>query len=75
MARTKDPGDPANRAQDLGVIFGKMLRIDPRGSRKQGDRYTVPKSNPFVKDKDAQPGDLGVRPAQPVALVLRPPDP
>ncbi len=52
---TKDPGDPANRAQDLGVIFGKMLRIDPRGSRKQGDRYTAPASNPFVGVKGALP--------------------
>ncbi len=50
---TKDPGDPENRAQDLGVIFGKMLRIDPRGSRKEGDRYRVPASNPFVKTKNA----------------------
>ncbi len=50
-----DPGDPENRAQDLGVIFGKMLRIDPRGSRKDGDRYGVPRSNPFVKKKGAQP--------------------
>jgi pimeloyl-ACP methyl ester carboxylesterase/glucose/arabinose dehydrogenase len=52
---TKDPGDPANRAQDLSVIFGKMLRIDPRGTRKPGDRYTVPASNPFVKVRGAQP--------------------
>jgi glucose/arabinose dehydrogenase len=50
-----DPGDPANRAQDLGVIFGKMLRIDPRGGRTDGDRYSVPKSNPFVGKKGAQP--------------------
>ncbi len=52
---TADPGDPSNRAQDLSVIFGKMLRIEPRGSRKQGDRYTVPPSNPFVKKAGAQP--------------------
>ncbi len=50
---TKDPGDPEDRAQDLGVMFGKMLRIDPRGSRKEGDRYRVPASNPFVKTKGA----------------------
>jgi glucose/arabinose dehydrogenase/pimeloyl-ACP methyl ester carboxylesterase len=52
---TTDPGDPANRAQDLGVIFGKMLRIDPRGSRKDGERYSVPRSNPFVGKKGALP--------------------
>jgi glucose/arabinose dehydrogenase/pimeloyl-ACP methyl ester carboxylesterase len=52
---TKDPGDPENRAQDLGVMFGKMLRIDPRGSRRDGDRYSVPRSNPFVRTKGALP--------------------
>ena len=48
---TKDPGDPDNRAQDLGVIFGKMLRIDPRGSRKEGDRYSGPRVQPVREEQ------------------------
>jgi glucose/arabinose dehydrogenase len=45
------PGDPHGEhgnAQDLGSLFGKILRIDPRGSGP-GD-YTVPASNPFHGD-------------------------
>jgi glucose/arabinose dehydrogenase len=39
-------GDPANRAQNLGDLLGKLLRIDPAPS---GDKpYTVPSDNPFV---------------------------
>jgi glucose/arabinose dehydrogenase len=33
-------------AQNLGSLFGKILRIDPRASG--GQPYTVPKTNPFV---------------------------
>lgn len=50
-----DPGDPENRAQDLGVIFGKILRISPRRGRKDGARYGIPDSNPFVRRRGAQP--------------------
>jgi glucose/arabinose dehydrogenase len=39
-------GDPEDRAQDLGTLLGKMLRIDPRPGR--GRPYTVPRDNPFV---------------------------
>jgi glucose/arabinose dehydrogenase len=39
-------GDPGNRAQDLGTLLGKMLRIDPRPSG--GLPYTIPADNPFV---------------------------
>ena len=46
-------GDPHRYGQNLGVLYGKLLRIDPRAS---GSRpYTVPDSNPFV-------GRNGVRP-------------
>jgi glucose/arabinose dehydrogenase len=38
--------DPGNRAQDLGTLLGKMLRIDPR--RSGSKRYRSPRSNPFV---------------------------
>lgn len=36
-------GDPANRAQNLGDLLGKMLRIDVDGAT-----YTLPPSNPFL---------------------------
>ncbi len=37
-------GDPSNRAQDLGELLGKMLRIDVDG----GPPYAIPPGNPFV---------------------------
>ena len=38
--------DPQDRAQNLGDLLGKLLRIDPAPS---GDRpYTIPPDNPFV---------------------------
>lgn len=46
--------DPHNYGQNLGVLFGKVLRLDVDG--KEGDRkYRIPKDNPFV-------GKEGVRP-------------
>lgn len=50
-----DPGDPENRAQDLGVLFGKMLRISPRRGRVDRARYGIPDSNPFVDRRGAEP--------------------
>jgi glucose/arabinose dehydrogenase len=41
-------GDPQNRAQNDGVLLGKMLRIDVDG----GSPYGIPPDNPF-----AGPGD------------------
>jgi len=38
--------DPQNRAQDLGTLLGKMLRIDPTPSGSLP--YTIPSDNPFV---------------------------
>lgn len=52
---TDDPGDPENRAQDLGVIFGKILRISPRRGREGGARYGIPDTNPFVDKRGAEP--------------------
>jgi len=46
-------GDPENRAQNLGTLIGKILRIDPTPSG--GGAYTVPADNPFV-------GMQGIRP-------------
>ena len=43
--------DPPDNGQKLSSHLGKMLRIDV--SPEKG--YTVPKDNPFVSTKDAQP--------------------
>lgn len=37
-------GDPDNRAQDIGELLGKLLRIDV----SQGPAYAIPPDNPFV---------------------------
>ncbi len=47
-------GDPQGNGQDLGVLLGKLLRIDPTPAA-DGSPYTVPADNPFV-------GRAGVRP-------------
>jgi glucose/arabinose dehydrogenase len=41
-------GDPGNRAQNPGVLLGKMLRIDVDG----GSPYAIPPDNPFVGPGD-----------------------
>jgi glucose/arabinose dehydrogenase len=41
-----DANDPGNRAQNLDVLLGKMLRIDPKPGG--GRPYSVPPSNPLV---------------------------
>jgi glucose/arabinose dehydrogenase len=46
-------GDPQNRAQDLGSLFGKIMRIDPTPSN--GGPYTIPADNPFVGRSGARP--------------------
>ena len=45
--------DPGNRAQDLGTLLGKILRIDVNG----GLPYAIPASNPF--QNDGNPNTLG----------------
>ena len=40
------PGDPAGNAQNLNVLLGKLLRIDPVPSGAKP--YTIPADNPFV---------------------------
>jgi hypothetical protein len=47
-------GDPMNLAQNLGSVFGKILRIDPLGTDAKNGKYGIPKSNPFV----GKPGAL-----------------
>ncbi len=43
-------GDPGNRAQDLGSLLGKILRLDVEGSP-----YAIPSDNPFASDPQARP--------------------
>jgi glucose/arabinose dehydrogenase len=54
-----DPqGDPHRNGQNLGVLLGKMLRIDPRmsdGSLPPGGPYAIPPDNPFVDRTGARP--------------------
>jgi glucose/arabinose dehydrogenase len=40
-------GDPGNRAQDVGSLLGKMLRINVNGSTSSRN-YRIPSSNPYV---------------------------
>ena len=47
-------GDPLKMAQNMGSIFGKILRIDPLGATSPNKKYGVPATNPFV----GQPGTL-----------------
>ncbi|MFQ5527823.1 MAG: PQQ-dependent sugar dehydrogenase [Thermoanaerobaculia bacterium] len=43
-------GDPGNRAQNLGSLLGKMLRIDV----DRGEPFAIPDDNPFVGDPEAR---------------------
>jgi glucose/arabinose dehydrogenase len=48
-------GDPFNMAQNLGSIFGKLLRLDPLGTNGRNKQYGIPSDNPFVRTSDALP--------------------
>ncbi|MBR9845331.1 MAG: T9SS type A sorting domain-containing protein [Algicola sp.] len=43
--------DPGNRAQDLGLLLGKILRIDVDGT--SNGNYGIPPDNPFVGNSTA----------------------
>lgn len=47
-------GDPGNRAQNLNVLLGKLLRIDPK-RQPDGKPYGIPADNPFVGRAGARP--------------------
>ena len=47
------PWDPLNLSQNLGRVFGKILRIDPLGTNSANGRYGVPADNPFTLDSCA----------------------
>ncbi len=44
-------GDPHGNGQNLGVLLGKLLRLDVSGAKG----YTAPSSNPFVTTPGARP--------------------
>ncbi|MFT4611106.1 MAG: glucose/arabinose dehydrogenase [Glaciecola sp.] len=49
-------GDPANRAQNLSTLLGKILRIDVDVTPEQitaGTTYLIPADNPFVSTSSA----------------------
>ena len=46
-------GDPQQRAQNLGQLFGKIMRIDPTPSGSTP--YSIPADNPFVGRPGARP--------------------
>ena len=45
-------GDSGN-GQDLSNPLGAILRIDPHGTNGPNGQYGIPKTNPFVDDKNA----------------------
>lgn len=47
-------GDTGNRAQNLGTLLGKFVRIDPR-KPSPGKPYGIPPDNPFLKTPGALP--------------------
>jgi len=48
-------GDPRKNAQNLGSLLGKLLRIDVTSKPEDGQKYVIPKDNPFVKTNGAKP--------------------
>lgn len=56
-----DGGDPGNRAQNINVNLGKMLRIDVNGDLTPGT-YGIPGDNPYVGvDGNDEIWAIGVR--------------
>ena len=56
-------GDPMNMSQNMGSLFGKILRIDPLGTNSRNGKYGIPADNPFVR-REGTLGEiyaLGVR--------------
>jgi hypothetical protein len=43
-------GDELDLAQNLGSVFGKILRVHPLGSNSANGRYGVPADNPYASD-------------------------
>ena len=54
MGDTGPQQDPNGHAQNLGLLLGKMLRIDV-DRRDAGLAYAIPADNPFCERADARP--------------------
>ena len=63
--------DPEHHAQNPDQLLGKMLRIDVNVPDSDPIGYRIPPDNPFVGHGRRARRDLGLRPAQPVAVQLR----
>ena len=61
---------PRTTARTRNTLLGKLLRIDVDGA-PAGPPYGIPPDNPFARG-GGRARDLRLRPAQPVALLLRP---
>ena len=48
-------GDPMNQAQNLGIAFGKIFRIDPLGNNSPNKKYGIPADNPMRNTAGALP--------------------
>ncbi len=44
-------GDPMDLGQNLGVAFGKILRVQPVGSDSRNGQYGIPPDNPYAGDE------------------------
>ena len=62
--------DPEGNGQNTDTLLAKILRIDP----SPDGGYTIPAGEPVRRAGRQAAGDLGLRAAQPVALLLRPLD-
>jgi glucose/arabinose dehydrogenase len=47
-------GDPPANAQNLGVLLGKLLRVDVR-TATSGQPYTIPVTNPYLNQPGRRP--------------------
>ena len=65
-------GDPEGNGQDTSTLLGSILRIDVSGATAERP-YAIPPDNPLRRRRRTT-GDMGLRPAQSVALFLRPRD-
>ena len=63
--------DPQNNGQNLNMLLGKAACASTSTSALP---YAIPPDNPFVGTAGRERRNLGLRPAQPVALQLRSPD-
>jgi putative heme-binding domain-containing protein len=54
MGDTGPQRDPQGHAQNLGLLLGKLLRIDVDHS-ENGHNYAIPKDNPFLGRTNARP--------------------